>query len=100
VDATLIKIRTLILRDEYSLSKHVRDKIADGDFALEDIEDSILSGNIVETQRDESGTAIDGKKHKILGRLDNGVLFVTVGKLVWNDEDNCEYFVITGYEFQ
>ena len=100
MDATLSKIRTLIRRTEYSLSKHVREKIVDGEFAQEDIEDSILSGKIIKTQRDDVNTASDGNKYIILGRLASGLPFATLGKLQWDEENHCEYFVITGYEFR
>ncbi len=91
------RIRLLVRSEQYHLSGHVvNDKIAQHDYLVEDIVDSILSGTIDKVERDERGVSVDGKKYTILGRTRDGLLHYTVGKIVSADDDEL-YYVITIY---
>jgi hypothetical protein len=93
------KIRALVRGGRYTLSQHVIDHIADNEFGRDDIEVSILTGELVKSPRDEQGTAVDGRKHTVRGRTKCGLPFETVGKIIQGPDGN-EYFVITGYEYR
>ncbi len=91
------RISLLVRSGQYHLSEHVvNEKIAPNDYLVEDIEDSILSGSIVKSERDEVGVSVDGKKYTILGQTRDGLSLYTVGKIVRDDEGEL-YFVITIY---
>jgi hypothetical protein len=96
-DVTLNKIQVLVQKQQYELSSHVRDSLAEGDFDIEDIEYSILYGTIVIRQRDEIKVAIDGKKYVIAGPTKSGLPFETVGKVIHGYEEQV-YFIITAYQ--
>lgn len=89
-------IRKLIRCDDYQLSNHLYNKLADGEFALADIENSILSGRISKIEKDELCCSIDHKKYVIIGKSQNGLPFETVGKLIEGFEGE-KYFIITAY---
>jgi hypothetical protein len=95
-DPTLRRIRNLVLKEQWEPSGHVRNYIEDGEFELRDIEVSIANGFISESQKDEIGTAVDGRKYTITGRDHCGLPFETVGKIVKGPEGK-EYLVITAY---
>ena len=96
-DTRLERIRRLVLQGQWEPSSHVRQYIQDGEFELRDIEESIATGSITESQNDDVGTALDGRKHTIAGFDHCGLPFETVGKIVEGPEGN-EYFVITAYQ--
>ena len=90
------QIQFLIRTECYELSDHVHDKIADNYWALEDVENALLTGSICKVENDDKGGAIDGKKYTLMGHGCHGHDIVTVGKIV-EDENGNEYFVITAY---
>lgn len=92
-------IQRLVRGGAYQLSSHVLDKIANNDFTQDDIEVSVLSGNIVKSQRDDQEVALDGKKHTICGRTRSGLVFQTVGK-IFEGVDGNQYFFITAYMYR
>lgn len=89
----------LILRGQWGVSSHVRDKIEDGEFELEDVETSLRSGRITASQKDERGVAVDGRKYTVSGRARCGLPLQTVGKII-TGLDGEEYFVITAYRWE
>ena len=91
------RIRLLVRSGHYHLSAHVvNGKIAQNDYLVEDVVDSILSGTIDKVGRDEVGGSVDGKKYTILGQTRDGIFLYTVGKIVRADDGEL-YFVITIY---
>ena len=91
------RIRALVRRGQYTLSQHLINHIADNEFERDDIEVSILTGELVKSQRDERGTALDRRKHTVRGWTRCGLPFETIGKII-EGADGKEYFVITGYQ--
>ena len=92
----ILWIQKLVRCFNYDLSDEVFNKIAEGDFSYEDIENSIFCGNIRKREKDEKGVAKDGYKYIICGPGVNGLAFETVGKLIdWIDGET--YFIITAY---
>ncbi|MBL7219805.1 MAG: DUF4258 domain-containing protein [Phycisphaerae bacterium] len=87
-------IQTLVRFGDYEVSRHVYDYLEDGDFKLDDIENSILNGKLEKTQNDKKCESVNGKKYTIRGRCRNGLPFETVGKLMESD-DGEYYFLIT-----
>ena len=72
-------------QEEYLLTDHARDEMDEDDFTLYDLEQGILSGTIMERQRDRvtqeaeyriQGTARDGREMEII------VKFSFTGRLV------------------
>ena len=95
-DRRLDTIRDLIRRDEWDVTDHVLlDYLEPGEFSLDDIEISILTGQITKRERDDLHQAICGYKYTISGRTASGRPFKTVGKIV-ESEDGRMYLVITG----
>jgi hypothetical protein len=84
-DRILRRIQEHIRQGEYLLTDHARDEMDEDDFTLYDLEQGILSGTIVERQRDRvtqeakyriQGTAIDSREMEII------VKFSFTGRLV------------------
>jgi len=99
-DHRLEKIRLLIAKGDWIPSQHVReDYLETGECTLDDIECSILTGEIVAVQKDEVGGAVDGHKYVIQGRSRCGMGFETVGKII-KMADGKRYFVITAYNYR
>ena len=98
-DRRLERIQLLVLRGQWAVSSHVRDKIEDGEFELDDVEASLRSGRISESRKDERGVALDGRKYTIVGRARCGLPLQTVGKIIAG-ADGQEYFVITAYRWE
>lgn len=92
----LLWIQKLVRCCNYELSERVFNKIAEGDFSREDIENSIFCGNIRKREKDEKKVAKDGYKYTICGPGVNGLAFETVGKLI-DRIDGETYFIITAY---
>lgn len=90
------EIRRLVEEERFQFAGHVYDKIATNYWTFEDVVESILTGAIQESQKDELGQAVDGKKYTIIGRDCWGNLIETVGKIVADDEQRL-YLVITAY---
>jgi hypothetical protein len=74
-DRILARIQEHIRQGEYVLTDHVRDEMDEDDFTLYDLEQGILSGTIVERQRDLvtqeakyriRGTATDDREMEII----------------------------------
>jgi hypothetical protein len=65
-DRVLRRIQAHIRQGEYLLTNHVRDEMDEDDFSLYDLEQGILSGTIVERQRDrvtrEQNTVSEGRR--------------------------------------
>ena len=65
----LQQIRALVRQEEYALSVHAENELADDGFTDEDLESAILNGVIVQRERDNigrpkyviEGTALDGR---------------------------------------
>ncbi len=89
-------IRALVRADRFTLTSHVFDKIANNCWEFDDVIQSLLTGAIQRAEKDDFGTAIDGKKYVILGSDCYGNSLETVGKIVRGD-DGREYLVITVY---
>jgi Domain of unknown function (DUF4258) len=77
-DRMLRRIQAHIRQGDYLLTDHVRDEMDEDDFSLYDLELGILSGTIVERQRDRvtreakyriHGTAIDDREMEIIVKL-------------------------------
>ncbi len=66
----LLWIQKLVWRSKYYICEysHVFNDIADGEFSMEDIKNSIMYGQIRRIQRDEREEAVDGKKYTIFGQ--------------------------------
>jgi hypothetical protein len=84
-DRILRRIQEHIRQGEYLLTDHARDEMDEDDFTLYDLEQGILSGTIVERQRDRvtqeakyrtQGAARDGREMEII------VKFSFTGRLV------------------
>ena len=97
MDRKLELIQSLVRSGKWQASDHVLGYIADGEYSEADIEMCIATGAIVKTQRDETGTSVDGNKYAIRGADCCGLAFETVGKII-EMVDGQTYFVITAYE--
>lgn len=84
-DRFLNRMRRLIVQRRYVVTTHAYDEIAADDLAIWDVESVILTGKIVERQRDRAtsenkyrlkGKALDGSEVEVL------VKFGVTGKLV------------------
>ena len=93
------RIRRLFSAGRWSISFHVQAYIEQGEFDEDDIEACVSGGVITKSVKDESGAAIDGKKHTITGPDTYGLGFCVVGKLI-EDFDGQTVFVITAYKEQ
>ncbi len=95
-DARLLRIQRLAQANQYRLSVHVREKIEDGEFYLQDIEHAIASGSIVESQKDDLCQSSDGRKYTIRGYDLCGAAFEVIGKIVVDHEGDT-FLVITAF---
>jgi hypothetical protein len=77
-DRILRRIQEHIRQGEYVVTDHARDEMDEDGFTLYDLEQGILSGTIVERQRDRvtreakyrmRGTAADGGEIEIIAKL-------------------------------
>ena len=84
-DRVLNRIRQLVLERRYIVTAHAYDEMAADDLAVWDVESAILSGRIVERQKDRvtsenkyrlRGEALDGSSMEVV------VKFGVTGKLV------------------
>lgn len=75
-------IRYLVAEQKYLVSQKVLDLIGEGYFELEDLENSILKGDVEKTEHDEYENSVGNKKYVIIGPDTCGALFYTVGKIV------------------
>jgi hypothetical protein len=92
-------IKGLVADDAFHFSKKVQTLIEDGCFRLEDIKHCVMSAKrIEETEVDELGKAIDGRKYTILGTDTEGYRFYTCGKIIAGGNDERLYFFITAHE--
>lgn len=96
VSVVLGKIRGLVRSGRYDLTIHVLEKIQEGEFDLDDLEYSVINGNISKNQNDELKQSKDGRKYVILGPTPIGMSFESVGKIMEAD-DGEEYIFITAY---
>ena len=89
-DRVLNRMRRLIVKRQYVVTAHAYDEMASDDLPIWDVESTILTGKIVERQKDR---ATSENKYRLRGKALNGsvveviVKFGITGKLV----------VITGY---
>lgn len=89
-------IRWLVAKQKYLLSQKVLELLSEGDFELEDLEHSIVNGNVEKTERDELQDSIGNKKYIVVGPDTCGYLFYSVGKLQ-NLGGSRIYIVITAH---
>ncbi|ETW97951.1 MAG: hypothetical protein ETSY2_43585 [Candidatus Entotheonella gemina] len=91
-DRILARIQEHIRQGEYILTDHVRDEMDEDDFTLYDLEQGILSGNILERQRDRvtreakyriRGTATDDREMEIIVKFNfnRRLVIITVYEL-------------------
>ena len=88
----ILWIRELVLCGDYKFSQHLQQKIGDGEFSFEDIENCIAHGLLQRWEKDEKGGAIDGKKYIIVGPCKGGLGFDTVGKIIKTNDGEAYYF--------
>ena len=85
----LKRLRALILSRQYIVTLHAYDEMAADDLTVWDVESAILTGQIVEKQKDANtselkyrvrGTSIDGSPMEVVVKLGmtGKVIFVTV----------------------
>lgn len=60
-------IRYLIIRQQYLVSAKVLDLLSEGYFELDDLECSIVNGNVEKTELDELKDSVGNKKYIIIG---------------------------------
>lgn len=85
------RIRAVILRGDYDLTRHAIDEMAEDNLGIFDLESAILNGNIVKTETDD----LRGTRYTIIGlaqdqRTEVGV----VGRFA----ETGIYLIITVYE--
>ena len=94
----LAVIKELVMNGNYHYSSKIRSYIEDGWFQEEDLEQCICTATrIHKTEDDELKTAVDGKKHTILGRDTQRKPFYTCGKIILS-QGNRLYFFFTARE--
>lgn len=99
VQHDLSVIKELVTQGYIHYSKKVREKIEDGWFQEEDLEQCICSATkIHKTENDQEKTAMNGKKYTILGRDTQGRAFYTCGKIIVSAQAGRLYFFITAHE--
>ena len=95
---TLEEIKELVMAGKYHFSQKVMRNIEDGWFSEADLEHCICNAKkIYKSERDEMGTAVDGKKIVIYGKDTHGYMFYTCGKPLKSDEGKI-YFFITAHK--
>ena len=90
------EIRALVRNDDFELTDHAEDKIANNFFTFEDVENSILNGFVYKVEMDDHGQSKDGKKYVIQGSDGHGHELITCGKIMVDDEGKY-YLVISVY---
>ena len=82
----LRKIRDKIRSEDYILTTHAEEEMANDDFIEVDVETAILNGRIIRRERDAlkrakyiiEGVAIDGRKMQIVCRFSDSGRYVVI----------------------
>ncbi len=94
----LDEIKVLIAKRQYEVSQKVQELLEQEYFDKQDLENCILTATrIHKRQRDERGTAADGRKYVIIGLDTHGRRFYMTGKII-KDHLGRLYFFITAHQ--
>ncbi len=74
----LIRIREKIRRSEYVVTEHARKEMLDDNFTVYDIERGILTGEILERQKDQISAE---SKYRVKGKIISGAEIELIVKL-------------------
>ena len=91
VNQIIDKIRDAIRNDNYNMTRHAMEEIAEDELGIYDIENAILNGDILRREKDDPR----GTKYIIEGRgLDKAVLIGVVGRF----KETGVFLIITVYK--
>ena len=90
---TINRLRDLVRSLDYAVSLHAADELDDDDLTILDLETIILTGEIVERQRDRQTREV---KYVVRGRILDGSPAEAVGKI----GPTGKLFIITVYRAQ